>query len=183
MIELVTERLVLRRWREDDREPFAAMNADPEVMRYFPSVLTRAESDALHERFVREWREGRSFHAVEEKASGRFIGFVGVAPLPALLPIAPATQVGWRLARDVWGHGYAPEAARATMDRAFADPGLAEIVSYTVPANAPSRRVMEKLGLERAADRDFEHPALPEGHPLRQHILYRVTRTNWPGAA
>lgn len=181
MTELVTERLILRLWREDDRAPFAAMNADPEVMRYFPSPLTRAESDALYDRFEREWRDGTSFHAVEEKASGRFVGFVGVAALPTALPIAPATQVGWRLARDIWGRGYAPEAARAAMDGAFTAPGLAEIVSYTVPANLPSRRVMQKLGLERAAERDFEHPALPEGHPLRQHILYRVTRSAWLG--
>jgi len=182
MTELVTERLVLRHWRDEDRAPFAALNADPEVMRYFLSPLTRAESDALHERFVQEWRSGMSFHAVEEKVSGRFIGFVGVAPLPQILPISPAMQVGWRLAREAWGRGYATEAARAAMDHAFADPGLAEIVSYTVPANTPSRRVMEKLGLERAAERDFEHPALPEGHPLRQHILYRVTRAGWLAA-
>lgn len=182
MTVLVTDRLVLRPWQETDRAPFAAINADPAVMRYFPNPLTRADSDALFERFVREWREGSSFHAVEEAATRRFIGFVGVAALPAILPIA-GTQVGWRLASDVWGRGYAPEAARATMDHAFAaDPDLAEIVSYTVAANAPSRRVMEKLGLERAAERDFEHPAVPEGNPLRQHILYRVTRDRWLAA-
>lgn len=179
MTVLETERLILRQWREEDRAPFATMNADPEVLRFFPSTLTRAESDALFDRFVTEWsRSGRSFHAVEEKASGRFIGFVGVAAMPAVVE-STATQVGWRLARDTWGRGYAPEAATAAMDAAFADPAVVEIIAYTVPANRPSIRVMEKLGLVRAAHLDFEHPAVPEGNPLRQHIVHAIGRDAW----
>ncbi|MGV8838685.1 MAG: GNAT family N-acetyltransferase [Bauldia sp.] len=181
MSTIETERLLLRLWRDADRAPFAAINADPAVMRYFPSVLAREASDALVDRFVREWdAAGRSFHAVEEKTTGRFIGFVGVAGLTPALPIQ-GMQVGWRLASDVWGRGYAPEAAAAAMDDAFADLALPEILSYAVAANAPSRRVMEKLGLRRDPGLDFEHPELPEGHTLRPHVVYRIGRSAWRG--
>ncbi|MCC6735306.1 MAG: GNAT family N-acetyltransferase [Bauldia sp.] len=182
MSTIETDRLRLRHWREEDRAPFAAINADPAVMRHFPSVLTRAQSDALVDRIVREWATaGRSFHAVEEKATGRFIGFVGVGGFAPAIPLR-GLQVGWRLARDIWGRGYAPEAARATMDDAFADPGLATILSYTVAANAPSLRVMAKLGLARAPELDFEHPELPEGHHLRPHVVHRIGRDVWLAA-
>lgn len=179
MTVLVTDRLVLRQWRDEDRAPFAAMNADPEVMRYFPAPFDRTQSDALLDRFISEWREGVSFHAVEEKATGRFVGFVGVGSIHPTIPIAPSVQVAWRLIRDVWGRGYAPEAARATIDLAFADEGLREVVAYTSTINAPSRRVMEKLGLDRAPERDFDHPALAAGDPLRRHVLYRISRADW----
>jgi RimJ/RimL family protein N-acetyltransferase len=181
---LRTERLLLREWRPADRVPFAALNADPEVARFLVTPLDRAESDALIERIEERWREdGFGQFAVERVADGVFIGFIGIAKLPWAPD--PVPEIGWRLAREAWGQGYATEGAREAMRFAFADLLVPELVSYTTAANQPSRRVMTKLGMERlnpAAPYDFLHPRLPEGHPIRPHVTYRRTREDWLAA-
>ena len=175
MIE--TERLILREWREGDREPFARMNADPRVMEFFPAVLSREESEATADRIEVHFREhGFGPFAIELRESGQFIGFTGLIRVPFSAHFTPAVEVGWRLAVEFWGRGLATEAARAAVTYGFDRLRLEEIVSMTVPANVRSRRVMEKLGMRRDAAEDFDHPNLPEGHPLRRHVLYRVRR-------
>jgi RimJ/RimL family protein N-acetyltransferase len=177
---MATARLRLRQWREADREPFAALNADPEVMRYFASVISREASD----RSIDAWRaeiaeRGWSNWAVELVRTGEFIGFVGLSvPRRAELPFMPCVEIGWRLARAHWGQGHATEAARAALQLGFERLGLAEIVSFTSLVNRPSRAVMERIGM-RDSGRDFDHPALPEGSVLRRHCLYRITAHSW----
>jgi ribosomal-protein-alanine N-acetyltransferase len=172
---LTTGRLLLRPWRDDDRAPFAALNADPRVMEFFPAVLARVESDRLVAR-IRLHLETHGFGlwAVEVPGVAPFIGFVGLMTVPPALPFAPAVEVGWRLAREHWGRGYATEAARAAVEFGFGVLGLAEIVSFTAQRNLPSRAVMERLGMVRSAAEDFDHPAIPAGHALRRHVLYRL---------
>ena len=175
--ELRTDRLVLRGWRDSDLEPFAALNADPVVMEHFPAPLTRSESDAWVEVSRNRWREGGpSWWAVEVVGGAPFIGFVGLSEVHFDASFAPAVEVGWRLAREHWGRGYAPEAALAAIDHGFEALGLDEIVSFTVPANTRSRRVMEKIGMRHDPDGDFVHPSLPDRHPLGPHVLYRISR-------
>ena len=177
MTELETDRLFLRRWREGDREPFAALNADPVVMEHFPELNSRAESDAFVERIETHFdRRGFGLWAVEVRGGAPFVGFVGLWPQTFHAHFTPAVEVGWRLARAHWGHGYATEAARAAVDYGFDELELHEIVSFTVPANFRSRRVMERLGMTHDAADDFDHPGIPEGHPLRRHVLYRLAR-------
>ena len=175
--ELRTERLLLRRWRDDDRAPFAALNADPRVVEFLPGPLSRADSDALVARVEAHFAvRGFGLWAVEVPAAIPFAGFVGLA-VPAFEAVfTPCVEVGWRLGPACWGRGYATEAARAALEFGFARLGLAEIVSFTVPANARSRRVMERLGMTHDPADDFDHPALPAGHPLRRHVLYRAAR-------
>jgi RimJ/RimL family protein N-acetyltransferase len=183
---LETERLVLRRWREDDRAPFARMNADPRVMEYFPATLTREESDALVDRIEQHWRtHGFGLYAVDLKVGARdgrtsderyFIGFIGLARPSFEVDFTPCIEIGWRLDASAWGRGLATEGACAVADCAIGPLGLDEIVSFTAVANAPSRRVMEKLGMTHDARDDFDHPRVPEGHPLRHHVLYRLRR-------
>lgn len=174
-------RLILRRWRPEDREPFAALNADPEVMRHFPAPLDRDASDALAERIERCFEaEGFGLWAVERRSDGLFLGFTGLSRPRFEAPFTPCVEIGWRLAAHAWGRGYAPEAARAALADGFGRLGLAEIVSFTHAGNRPSRRVMEKLGMRHDPAEDFAHPALPEGHPLRPHVLYRL-RAPAPG--
>lgn len=174
--EIRTERLWLRRWLPEDRGPFAALNADPRVMEHFPSVLTREESDALIGRVEDHFAErGFGFWALEVPGVTPFAGFVGLGVPRFETSFTPCVEIAWRLAAEHWGRGYAPEAARAALAFGFAELGLAEIVSFTVPANHRSRRVMEKIGMTRDLDGDFDHPALPEGHPLRRHVLYRIS--------
>jgi RimJ/RimL family protein N-acetyltransferase len=172
---LRTERLVLRPWRDADLAPFAALNADPEVMRYFPATLSRAESDAVAGR-IRESFAARGFGnwAVEVPGVTPFAGFVGLSVPRFDAPFMPCVEIGWRLARACWGKGYASEAARAALDFGFASLKLPEIVSFTVVANLPSRRVMERLGMRHDPSGDFDHPVLAAGHPLRRHVLYRL---------
>jgi RimJ/RimL family protein N-acetyltransferase len=178
--EVTTERLLLRGWRASDREPFAAMNADPDVMRHFPGVLDRAESDALLDRIAEHWqREGVGLWAVERIEDERLLGFTGLSRPVFDAHFTPAIEVGWRLAREAWGQGYATEAARAALEHGFRELGLEEIVSFTVPANIRSIAVMERLGMTRDHAGDFEHPRLPVGHPLRPHVLYRLARADW----
>jgi RimJ/RimL family protein N-acetyltransferase len=177
-----TERLIMRRWREEDREPFAAMNADPEVMEHFPATLTREQSDAMVDKIERQFDErGYSLWALEERASGRFIGFTGLAWQTFDAPFLPAAEVGWRLARSAWGHGYATEAAGRAVAYAFTEAGLDEIISMTAARNLRSRAVMERLGMTRDPAEDFAHPFLPQDSPLSHHVLYRLRRGSWRG--
>lgn len=178
-IEFETPRLRLRVWRDADREPFAALNADPVVMAYFPSVIDRATSDAGIDAWRAQFAEqGWSDWAVEVKGGAPFIGFVGLTVPRRVLPFSPCVEIGWRLARAHWGRGYATEAATGALRVGFERLGLAEIVSFTTLANARSRAVMERIGMHDA-HADFEHPGVPEGHGLRPHCLYRITRDAW----
>ncbi len=173
---IVTERLLLREWRDTDLAAFAAMNADPVVMEYFAETYAEERTRKFVERIRERWRElGYGQWAVELKDSGRFIGFIGLSPATFPAHFTPAIEVGWRLAADQWGHGYATEGARAALDYGFGTLGLDEIVSFTSALNHRSIRVMERLGMRRDAGGDFEHPNVPEG-PLRAHVLYRVSR-------
>jgi RimJ/RimL family protein N-acetyltransferase len=176
--DLRTERLVLRRWRDDDRAPFAALNADGEVMEHFVAPLTREQSDALVDRIEAELDE-RPFGlwAVEVRATGDFIGFVGLSVPSFEASFTPAVEVGWRLARPAWGHGYASEAAGEALRHGFETAGLDEIVSFTSLHNTRSQRVMERLGMVRSEE--FDHPTIPPGHRIQRHVLYRLTRTRW----
>ena len=178
--ELRTERLVLRRWRDADRAPFAELNADRRVMAHMPSPLTRTESDALAARIDGGFaREGLGLWALELPGVAPFIGFTGLSIPGFCAPFTPCVEVGWRLARAHWGAGYATEAARGAIQDGFARLGLAEIVSFTASGNERSRRVMERLGMRRAAAEDFDHPRLGPEHPLARHVLYRLSREEW----
>lgn len=178
MSELETERLRLRRWREGDREPFAALNADPVVMEHLPALTSRAESDAMVDRIEAHFdRRGFGLWAVEVRGGAPFVGFVGLWTPMFEAHFTPAVEVGWRLARAHWGHGYATEAARAAVDYGFEELELEEIVAFTVPGNFRSRRVMERLGMTHDPVDDFDHPGIPAGHPLRRHVLYRLARS------
>jgi RimJ/RimL family protein N-acetyltransferase len=178
--ELQTERLLLRRWRPEDRAPFAALNADPEVMLHFPEPLTRRQSDRLADRIELAMdRQGWGLWALEERATGRFIGFTGLARPGFQAPFMPAVEIGWRLARSSWGRGYATEAARAALAHAFGPLALDEVVAMVVPGNVRSQGVMRKLGLRYDEDADFDHPLIEEGSPVRRHRLYRLTRQEW----
>jgi RimJ/RimL family protein N-acetyltransferase len=175
---LSTERLVLRTWRPSDHAPFAALNADPEVMEHFPAALTRDESDALIARIEAGFAQHPfGLWATEVVETGEFIGFVGLAVPNFDAPFMPTVEVGWRLARGAWGHGYASEAAREALRYAFDDVGLDEVVSFTSVSNLRSQRVMQRIGLHH--DQDFDHPRIPEGHRLHRHVLYRITRDEW----
>ena len=167
--ELRTPRLLLRRWCEADRAPFAALNADPVVMEHFPSTLTRAASDAAVDRIEAHFDEhGYGLWAVE--AEGVFVGFTGLAWATFDAPFTPALEVGWRLARSAWGRGYATEAASAAVQRGLQEaPG---IVSMTAVVNQRSQRVMQRIGLRHEGE--FDHPRLPPGHRLARHVLYRT---------
>lgn len=178
--EIATDRLRLRGWHESDRAPFAAMNADSAVMEHVPGVLDRAASDALLDRIRAHWEvEAFGLWAIEQLADRRLLGFAGLSRPAFEAAFTPAIEVGWRLARDAWGHGYATEAASAAVQFAFEVVGLQEIVSFTASGNQRSRRVMERLGMTRDPADDFDHPGLPEGHPLRRHVLYRLGRADW----
>jgi RimJ/RimL family protein N-acetyltransferase len=171
--DLTTPRLRLRRWRPEDREPFAALNADPEVAEHFVSVQSRMESDASVDRIEAHFdRHGFGFWAAE--CTGVFIGFIGLAVPRFETEFTPCVEIGWRLARQWWGRGLATEGARAALAYGFDTLRLDEIVGLTVPGNWRSRRVMEKLGM--IYTQDFEHPLVPQGHPLRRHVLYRLKR-------
>ncbi len=177
--ELFTERLRLRRWRDADRDPFAAMNADPAVMEHFPACLSRAESDVLIDAIERGFDErGFGLWAVELPGVAPFIGFVGLAVPSFSVPFAPCVEVGWRIAAEWWGHGYAPEASASALRYGFEQIGLAEIVSFTTTANDRSQRVMVKLGMHRDPADDFDHPLTPGWHEQR-HVLYRLTAEEW----
>ncbi|MFC4534722.1 GNAT family N-acetyltransferase [Sphaerisporangium dianthi] len=177
---LKTGRLILRRWREDDLEPFAELNADPEVMEHFPFTLTREQSDAMAGRIMAAFDEhGFGLWAVEVAGSGEFIGFTGLAVQSFEAHFTPAVEVGWRLRRKAWGQGYATEAATASLEYAFGPAGLARVISMTSTTNLRSQAVMRRLGMTRDAADDFDHPSIDEGSPLRRHVLYRLEASAW----
>lgn len=181
MTELRTERLLLRQWREDDKAPFAAMNADPVVMEHFPSTLSKKESDEFVDRMRDHLAEhGWGLWALDLVSRGEFIGFVGLWPA-GFDPFRSSrlVEIGWRLRADAWGHGYATEAAAAALDHAFETLDLAEVVSFTSAPNVRSRAVMRRLGMSHDPDDDFDHPRLPDGHRLKRHVLYRIGREQW----
>lgn len=174
---LETERLILRRWTAADRPAFAALNADPTVMRHFPKRLDRAESDAMMSRIQDHFAEfGHGFGAAERKSDGALVGMVGLAQARFDAPVCPCVEIGWRLAPAFWGQGYATEAARAWLAYGFEALRLDEIVAFVVPPNRPSQAVMTRLGMTRDPGRNFEHPSLPLGHPLRPHWLFAKKR-------
>ncbi len=174
MTQLGTSRFVLRQWRDEDLEPFAALNADPDVMRFFPATLDREQSDALAERAQALIAErGWGLWAVEAVGDAAFIGFVGLAVPHFEAHFTPAVEVGWRLARDQWGQGYATEAAREVVAFGFDELGLDEIVSFTSAVNERSRKVMERIGMTHDGADDFDHPSVSSGL-LRPHVLYRL---------
>jgi RimJ/RimL family protein N-acetyltransferase len=175
--ELRTERTSLRAWRDEDLEPFARLNADPEVMRWFPSLLSTEASDALASRIrARLAEDGWGLWALEVPGVSPFCGFVGLSRVPFEASFTPAVEIGWRLDQPWWGRGYATEAATACIEFAFETLGLSEIVSFTTTANTRSRAVMERLGMRHDPDGDFEHPGIPAGNPIRPHVLYRLER-------
>ncbi|MGE5192791.1 MAG: GNAT family N-acetyltransferase [Deltaproteobacteria bacterium] len=170
---------MLRPWRDADLAPFAALNADLRVMEFFPAVRTRAETVEQVARIREHFdRHGFGNWAVEAPGVAPFIGFVGLGIPRFEASFTPCVEIGWRLAFEQWGRGYATEAARAALEFGFDKLGLDEIVSFTVPTNHRSRRVMERLGMTHSSSEDFDHPLVPEGHPLRRHVLYRRSRTN-----
>lgn len=183
VVELHTDRIVLRSWRPEDRAPFAALNADPVVMEFFPSTATTAESDDFADRIEAGFAErGWGLWAVDvrgvEGVAG-FVGYVGLTPVPDDLPPAPAVEVGWRLARPAWGHGIATEAAAAALRFAFDGLGLDEVVSFTSVPNLRSQGVMRRIGLVPRPERDFDHPRVDPASPLHRHVVYALTAAEW----
>jgi RimJ/RimL family protein N-acetyltransferase len=172
-LELVTDRLRLRRWRPEDLAPYAELNSDPRVMEFFPGLLSREESDARAARIRAHFDEhGFGLWAVEIVGVAPFAGFIGLCHTPFAAQFTPCVEIGWRLAADLWGNGYATEGARAALAFGFNELKLAQIVSFTAVQNQRSRRVMEKLGMTHDPREDFDHPSLLAGHPLRRHVLY-----------
>jgi RimJ/RimL family protein N-acetyltransferase len=179
---LETERLRLRRWRASDTDAFAALNADPQVMAQFPAKLSRAESDYVLEQIELGFeRDGFGIWAVEMLTDETFLGLAGLNLVRFAAPFTPAVEVGWRLLPEAWGHGYATEAATASLDFGFDEAGLEEIVSFASKTNGRSIAVMERLRLHRDPDGDFDHPLMPQGHALTPHALYRISATEWRG--
>lgn len=178
--EIRTERLLMRRWRDSDREPFAELNGDAETLQFFPSTMDRTASDAFVDRIEARFElQGFGLWALEVAATGDFIGYSGLNPMPEGVPGAGGMEVGWRLRKQFWHHGYATESARAAVGTAFGGAGLAEIWSMTAILNEPSQAVMRRLGMSEHCF--FDHPAVPVESPLRPHVLYRLGREDWPG--
>jgi RimJ/RimL family protein N-acetyltransferase len=186
---LSSARICLRRWRDEDREAFAAINSDARVMEFFPSRLSRAESDAMVDRIEQHFSEcGFGLWAIEVPDIAPFIGFTGLSVARFSAPFTPCVEIGWRLTYEHWGRGYATEGARLALGHGFGALALSEVVSSTSAMNHRSRAVMERLGMLRDPGEDFDYHALPEGHPLRRHVLYRLgsmrdgVQTNMPPA-
>ena len=179
IIELQTNRLKLRQWKDSDLIAFAKLNADPEVMKYFPSTLEKNESDDLANKIKGLIAErGWGCWAVEEIKTKKFIGFVGLHKPTYDLPFTPCVEVGWRLAKEYWGNGYATEASNISLDFAFNKLNLDKIYSFTSVKNIKSRAVMERIGMVNI-NKNFSHPSLSKGHPLREHVLYQITQNEW----
>ena len=177
-----TRRLLLRPFRDGDATAFFHLNSDPGVMRYMPGTLTREESDALLEQLIERSQAGDiTFRAVVLKA-GHFLGIAGLNRPRFEAPFMPCIEVGWRLTPASWGRGYATEAARGALGHGFKNLGLRKIVAFAPHQNERSIAVMERLGMHRDPEGDFEHPRFPQGHALRPHVLYRITRAEWDGA-
>jgi RimJ/RimL family protein N-acetyltransferase len=180
LLTIRTPRLLLRPWRDQDVEAFAAMFDDPRVMEFLLPPPDRAAIDALVGRIRAHFdQHGYGWWAAELQETGAFIGFIGLVHIPFDAHFTPAVEVGWRLASAYWGHGYATEGARASLAVGFTQLGLSEIVSITVPANQRSWRVMERIGMTRDPADDFEHPRVPDGSPMKRHVLYRIDRARW----
>jgi RimJ/RimL family protein N-acetyltransferase len=183
MSALSSDRLFLRRWRAADRDVFAPMNANARVMQFFASPLSRDDSDAMIDRIEEHFaRRGFGLWAVEVPSVAPFVGFAGLSVLadpPFNAPCSPCVEIGWRLAFEHWGHGYATEAARLALGYAFGTLALPEVVSFTSVVNLRSRAVMERLGMRRDPADDFDHPRLPDGHPLRRHVLHRLGSSSY----
>ncbi|OEO26901.1 GNAT family N-acetyltransferase [Pseudomonas sp. J237] len=184
MIELETPRLNMRQWTPEDLPALASLNADSEVMRFFPAVLSREQSAQMLERLRGQFAaQGYGFWALQQKDSGQLIGFTGLnrVGFEASFSSAtnPAVEIGWRLAREYWQQGYASEAACAAFDCAFSQLQLPEVVAFTAEVNGPSIKLMQALGMQHSSREDFEHPALPAGHWLSRHVLYRITHEDW----
>lgn len=179
IVELTTERLILRQWRECDRLPFAQLNGNPEVMKFFPNPLSREESDTLAQRCEALIKDrGWGFWAVERRADHTFLGLVGLHNPSAPLSFKPCIEVGWRLDKPYWGQGYATEAAKASLEFGFKSLGLSEIVSFTSVLNLRSQAVMQRLEMRRDPA-TFMHPSVTPGHPLEEHCLYRISKNQW----
>ena len=175
---LETERLLLRRWKDSDREPFAKLNANPRVMEFLPGCLTRKESDQMVDRIESNFENyGFGLFAAELKETAAFIGFIGLHTATFQAHFTPCVEIGWRIAAPYWGKGLAPEGSRAVIQFAFERLKLESLVSFTAPENVASRRLMEKLGMTHDPKDDFDHPKLPVGHRLRRHVLYRLKNT------
>ncbi|WP_095145434.1 MULTISPECIES: GNAT family N-acetyltransferase [unclassified Pseudomonas] len=180
ILQLESARLLMRQWRDDDLPAFAAMCADPQVMRYFPAPLSRLESAALIGRIRGHFAEhGFGLWALERKDTGAFIGFTGLGVVGFEASFTPATEIGWRLAREHWGLGYASEAAWTALRCGFDRLPLDEVVAFTTETNLPSQKVMQAIGMQHDPAGDFEHPRLEPDHPLRRHVLYRISREQW----
>ncbi|WDR05361.1 GNAT family N-acetyltransferase [Devosia rhodophyticola] len=172
---LETERLLLRPWRDEDRNAFAAIVGDPHVMRFYPNTRTRAQADAWMDKMITTLANNTGrFLAAERKDDGALLGLLGTANIEFDLPSAPRVEIGWVLGKDYWGQGYAPEGARAVLADAFERRRLPEIVAFTARINLPSQRVMTKIGMIRDPAADFDHPRIPLNHRLRAHVLYRI---------
>jgi RimJ/RimL family protein N-acetyltransferase len=172
---LSSSRIRLRRWRDEDREAFAAMNSDARVMEFFRSSLSRVGSDAMVDGIEKHFgAHGFGLWAIEIPNVAPFVGFAGLTWARFSAHFTPCVEVGWRLAFEHWGHGYATEAARLVLDYGFGTLALSEVVSFTSASNHRSRAVMERLGMRRDPAEDFDYPSFPEGHPLRRHVLYRL---------
>jgi ribosomal-protein-alanine N-acetyltransferase len=181
-VTLPGERVCLRGWRNEDREAFAAMNADARVMEFFRSPLSRVESDAMVDRIQRHFSEHDfGLWAIEVPGVAPFIGFAGFDVARFKAHFTPCVEVGWRLAFEHWGHGYATEAARLALGYGFGTLALSDVVSFTSTTNHRSRAVMERLGMRRDPAEDFDYPSFPEGHPLRRHVLYRLDSGSYVG--
>jgi RimJ/RimL family protein N-acetyltransferase len=177
---LQTNRLLLRHWTEHDRKPFANVNADPRVMEFMPACLSRRESDLLFDRIQHHFHEHNfGLYAAELREDRSFVGFIGLLFPNFHAHFAPCVEIGWRLAADHWGRGLATEGGCEIVRYAFEKLKLPALVSFTVPANGRSRRVMEKLGMVHDPADDFDHPNLREGHALRRHVLYRLSPSQW----
>ena len=177
---LTTERLLMREFRDADREPFAVMNGDPVVMEHFVKPQTPAESGVFVDRIRAQWQaEGWGLWALERSDTGEFLGYAGLWPVRFEAAFTPKVEVGWRLAAGHWGQGFATEAAQRAVVYAFDTLGWPEIVSFTAVGNLRSRAVMERLGMGREPEWDFEHPYVPEGHPVRPHVFYRLSAADW----
>lgn len=175
-----TARLILRPWTDEDLEPFAMMNADPRVMEYFPSTKSYEESLTEYRVILDHFKKhGYGLWAVSEHGKTNFIGFIGLSYIDFPAAFTPTVEVGWRLAYEYWGKGYATEGAKASLKYGFEVLNLQEIISFTSVQNLRSRAVMEKIGMLRDPKDDFDHPKLPEGHRLRRHVLYRLKQTEW----
>lgn len=174
LIELETVRLKLRQWCDQDKHEFAVMNADPEVMAYYPSTLNTQQSDELADR-IRAMISSRGwgFWAVELKANKRFIGFVGLNEPNYALPVSPLVEIGWRLHKEYWGRGLATEAARASLDVAFNTLSMQSVYAFTATINKRSIALMERLGMADT-QQNFDHPRVPRSSPLSEHVLYKI---------